>query len=36
LIPPENSRTDTWEYRSRYLEVAFPATWEGFFYLAGA
>lgn len=36
LIPPENSRTDTWEYRSRYLEVAFPATWEGYALLAGA
>jgi len=36
LIEPRYSRTDSWEYRSRYLEVAFPATWEGYFMLAGA
>lgn len=36
LIEPRYSRTDTWEYRSRYLEVAFPATWEGYLGLRGA
>jgi len=36
LIEPRYSRTDSWEYRSKYLEVAFPATWEGYLMLAGA
>lgn len=36
LIEPRYSRTDSWEYRSRYLEVAFPATWEGYLMFAGA
>ena len=36
LIEPRYSRTDSWEYRSRYLEVAFPATWEGYQMQAGA
>ncbi len=36
LIEPRYSRTDSWEYRSRYLEVGFPATWEGYQMLAGA
>src|SRR3990167_5236974 len=36
LIEPRYSRTDSWEYRSRYLEVAFPATWEGYQMLSGA
>lgn len=36
LIEPKYSRTDSWEYRSRYLEVAFPATFEGYAMLAGA
>ena len=36
LIEPRYSRTDTWEYRSRYLEVAFPATWEGYVGMQGA
>ena len=36
LIEPRYSRTDTWEYRSRYLEVAFPATWEGYLGMQGA
>jgi len=36
LIEPRYSRTDSWEYRSRYLEVAFPASWEGYAMLAGA
>jgi len=36
LIEPRYSRTDSWEYRSRYLEVAFPATWEGYQLLTGA
>lgn len=35
LIEPKYSRTDSWEYRSRYLEVAFPATWEGYQFLTG-
>jgi len=36
LIEARYSRTDTNEYRSRYLEVAFPATWEGYEMLTGA
>lgn len=36
LIEPRYSRTDSWEYRSRYLEVAFPGTFEGYHMLAGA
>ena len=36
LIEPRYSRTDSWEYRSRYLEVAFPGTWEGYLLLTGA
>ena len=36
LIEPRYSRTDSWEYRSRYLEVAFPATWEGYLGMQGA
>ena len=36
LIEPQYSRTHSWEYRSLYLEVAFPATWEGYAMLAGA
>lgn len=36
LIEPKYSRTDSWEYRSRYLEVAWPGTWEGYLMLAGA
>ena len=36
LIEPRYSRTDSWEYRSRYLEVAFPSTWEGYLGMQGA
>ena len=36
LIEPKYSRTDSWEYRSRYLEVAFPGTWEGYLGMQGA
>lgn len=36
LIEPRYSRTDSYEYRARYLEVAFPGTYEGYVMLAGA
>ena len=36
LIEPQYSRTHSWEYRSVYLEVTFPATWEGYLMMAGA
>lgn len=36
LIEPRYSSTDSWEYRARYHEVAFPGTWQGYAGLAGA
>lgn len=30
LIEPRYSRTDSWEYRARFLESAFPGSWSGY------
>lgn len=30
LIPPEFSDTDSWEHRSRFMEVAFWGSWNGY------
>lgn len=29
LIPPESTQNDTWLYRVKFNEVAFPGTWQG-------
>lgn len=36
LIEPRYSETDSWEYRARYQEVAFPGTFQGYAGLTGA
>lgn len=30
LIEPKYSKTDSWEHRSRFAEVAFPGSWSGY------
>lgn len=36
LIEPRYSETDSWEYRSRFEEVSFPGTFQGYAGLTGA
>lgn len=36
LIEPRYSETDSWEYRSRFQEVTFPGTFQGYAGLTGA